>query len=340
MAEHVVHLREALLRLRRAGLVLNVAKCVFARDSVEFLGHKVDTTGIRPLADKVKALRDHCRPTTVKELQQFLGLLNFYRKFLPAAACLLAPLYGALQGSPAGSTKLSRSTAMESAFYRAKAGLSSTVELAHRSSTAELALVADASSSHVGVALQQHCSVRASWEPLGFFSHKLDAAQIKYSAFDRELPAAFSTVRHFRFQLRVDHSSCGARPFSDAWTPRQQRHLSFIAEYTNDIRFVPGVENVVADTLSRPPAAWVELPLAAPTPVRSQRPASPDSSASPAAVPPAAPAPVRSRHVSRSQPAPPASARSQRPSSLAAPRPLPEISPSSSRAWRPQAVSR
>ena len=266
--EHVQHLREVLGRLRTAGLVLNVAKCSFAQPTVEFLGHTVSSKGVQPLADKVKALREHSRPTTVKELQQFLGLLNFYRKFIPAAAQLLAPLTEVLKGAPSGQLKIQWSAAMLAAFSAAKSALSSAAELAHPSSGAELALVTDASATHVGAALHQRRRRGTSWEPLGFFSRKLDKAQVSYSAYDRELLAVHSAIRFFRFQLEgrpfqiwTDHQPLthALSRVSDPWTPRQQRQLAYIAEYSSDIRFVPGVDNVVADTLSRPPSS----PLAA-----------------------------------------------------------------------------
>ncbi len=100
------------------------------------------------------------------------------------------------------------------------------------------------------------------WRLLSFFSKKLDAAQLKYSAFDRELLAAYLSVRHFRYMLdgRKFHILSDHKPLtqaldrvSDPWTPRVQRQLSFLAELTSDIRHVPGKANVVADALSCPP---------------------------------------------------------------------------------------
>jgi cleavage and polyadenylation specificity factor subunit 1 len=99
--------------------------------------------------------------------------------------------------------------------------------------------------------------------PLGFFSIKLDSAQQKYSTFDRELLACYLSVRHFRWMLEgqsffisTDHKplTFALHRSSDAWSARQQRHLAYIAEYTSDIRHVPGRDNKVADALSRPAA--------------------------------------------------------------------------------------
>ena len=243
--EHIIHLREFLNRLRTASLVLNLPKCTFGRSSVDFLGHLVSSQGIRPLAAKVEALRSHPRPNTIKEIQQFLGLLNFYRRFLPGAAKGLAPLTKALKGSPSGPTRIQWSAAMLIAFNEAKNSLSTTAELSHPSPQAKLALLADTSTTHVGAALHQQRHPGSPWEQLGFFSKKLDSSQVSYSAFACELLAAFCTVQHFRFQvegrpflLRTDHRALtyALGCVSDAWTPHQQRQLSYIAEYTNDIQ--------------------------------------------------------------------------------------------------------
>jgi RNase H-like domain found in reverse transcriptase len=124
-------------------------------------------------------------------------------------------------------------------------------------------LVTDASATHAGAPLQQRRRGQ-QWQPLGFFLVKLDSPQQKYSAFDRELLAVFLDIRHFRFMLEgrqfvvfTDH-----RPLlgalgrvSEPWSARQQRQLSYIAEFTADIRHIAGQSNIVADTLSRPAVA-------------------------------------------------------------------------------------
>jgi len=263
-SSHLLHLETVFQRLSDFGLVLNLDKCEFAKSSVEFLGHKVSAAGCAPLPSKVAAVRAHPQPTTVKELQRFLGMTNFYRKFLPSAAKLLSPLTDTLRGSPPGSQKLTWTKPMEISFAAAKEALANAANLSHPSPTAELAVVADASATHVGAALQQRRQGSQHWEPLSFFSRKLDKPQLSYSAFDRELFAAFAAVRHFRFQLEgrsfqlwTDHKplTFAINRVSDAWSPRQQRQLAYLAEFTADIRHVAGASNVVADSLSRPPAA-------------------------------------------------------------------------------------
>ncbi len=102
----------------------------------------------------------------------------------------------------------------------------------------------------------------AAWEPLGFFSRKLEPAQVKYSAFDHELLACYLGIHHFRYMLEgrqftifTDHKplTFALKRSSDPWTARQCRQLAFVAECTSDIRHMAGKDNVVADALSRPP---------------------------------------------------------------------------------------
>jgi transposase InsO family protein len=122
----------------------------------------------------------------------------------------------------------------------------------------------DASALHVGACLQQRRPGGAAWEPLGFFSQKLEPAQVKYSAFNRELLACYLGIRHSRhmlegrhFTIFTDHKmlTFALKRSSDPWTARLCRQLAFVAECTSDIRHVAGKDNVVADALSHPPSA-------------------------------------------------------------------------------------
>ncbi len=94
---------------------------------------------------------------------------------------------------------------MGAAFQAAKDALCAASGLAHPDPEAEVNLVTDASNSAVGAVLQQRLA--AGWQPLTFFSKKLDSAQLNYSAFDRELLAAYLGLQHFRFQLEAPDRS-------------------------------------------------------------------------------------------------------------------------------------
>ena len=90
--QHLMHLQMVMDRLRKHGLVLNAEKCDFGQATVEFLGHKVTCKGAEPLKKHVAASSKFQPPSMVKKLQVFLGLVNFYYRFLPGIAKTLLPL--------------------------------------------------------------------------------------------------------------------------------------------------------------------------------------------------------------------------------------------------------
>jgi RNase H-like domain found in reverse transcriptase len=149
----------------------------------------------------VAAIAAHPRPKTIKDLQNFLGVVNFYRKFVPAASAMMRPLTDALRGSPRPRAAVEWTTERRTAFKAARATLEKVTNLAYPQQEAELALMVDASADHGGAALQQRKDGAAAWHPLVFFSRKLDATQQRYSAYDRELLACILGIRHFRFML-------------------------------------------------------------------------------------------------------------------------------------------
>ena len=153
----------------------------------------------------------------------------------------------------------------KAAFGEAKRLLAEATLLQHPSPSAETRLTTDASGLAVGGKLEQ--KTRGAWRPVAFFSKKLKPAERKYSAFDREMLAIYLAIKHWRHFLegRPFHVLTDQRPLTFALkstterSPRQTTQLSYIAEFTGDIRYVKGVKNTVADTLSRVEAVAVTL---------------------------------------------------------------------------------
>ena len=90
--EHYHHLRAVLQRLSEYGIIVNPAKCVFGVSELEFLGHRVSSKGVQPLPEKVEVINSFPRPDSQRKLREFLGLINFYHRFLPQGATILQPL--------------------------------------------------------------------------------------------------------------------------------------------------------------------------------------------------------------------------------------------------------
>ncbi|GBP20000.1 hypothetical protein EVAR_13766_1 [Eumeta japonica] len=85
--------------MREYGMLINTSKCVFGADNVTFLGYNISAKGAKPLEQKVESIKNFPIPKTVKELRRFLGMINFYRRFIPDAARIQAPLNALLTGS-------------------------------------------------------------------------------------------------------------------------------------------------------------------------------------------------------------------------------------------------
>ena len=256
--EHLVHLREVCKRLDAYGIVINPDKCVLGAESLEFLGHQVDRHGIHPLEQKVEIIRTFPQPTSQRKLRQFLGLVNFYRRFIPSCAHILQPLHHLLSGSPKNDRRLEWNSEAEAAFVAIKEALADATLLVHPHVDAPTSLITDASDTAVGAVLQQQ--IDSVWSPLGYFSRKLTPAETRYSTFDRELLAVYLSIKHFRhflegrsFSVVTDHKplTFALSTPSKHHSPRQIRHLDFISQFTSDIKFLKGSSNAAADALSR-----------------------------------------------------------------------------------------
>lgn len=261
VTQHKQHLEEVFKRFDEHGITINLAKCCFGQEKLDFLGYEVSTEGIRPLDHKVKAIIDFPKPKTVAELHRFLGMLNFYRSHIPNAAEIQSELYKYIRKTKKNDkTPIVWTTEAETQFEKCKLGLQQAATLSHPSSDTPLALMTDASDACLGAALHQMTS-DGQWKPLGYYSKKLTAAQCKYSTYDRELLAIYMAIVHFRNMVEgrkliifTDHKPITyafSKLSSDKETPRRARQLIYISEFTTDIRHVSGDKNVVADTLSR-----------------------------------------------------------------------------------------
>ena len=153
MEEHELHLRTLFDRFRKFGVVLNSKKCVIGASEITFLGHLINSKGIEHIPKKMEAIQDFPQPKTMKQLRRFLGMINFYRRFIPACAETLHPLNRLL--SPAKHSKKSMlwSPEAEEAFCAIKAKLSNSTLLSFPSPNAETALFVEASQTGCGAVL-------------------------------------------------------------------------------------------------------------------------------------------------------------------------------------------
>ena len=197
--EHLAHLEALFNRLSKYGIVINPSKCIFGTTSIEFLGHQISSHGISPLVQKVQAIQDFPAPSSLRKLREFLGLVNFYRRFIPHCAALVQPLTDLLSPKRTGTETLYLSEDALAAFKAVKTALANAALLTHPNSAAPYCLMVDASTVAVGGVLQQY--VHNIWQPISFFSKRLRPAETKYSTFSRELLSIYLSIRHFRHFL-------------------------------------------------------------------------------------------------------------------------------------------
>ena len=199
--QHLKYLELVFKTLAENGMVVQRPKCVLGKTSLEFLGYQEDATGISPLINRVSAIEQTKPPTTIKELQRFLGMIGYYRRFIPNAAEHLFHLFAALKGKP---KTLEWTASCQKSFEATKSALAAAKLLHHFRPGARLSLTTDASYTAIGGVLEQRGP--RGWEPLAFRSAKLKPNQMMWPPYDRELLAAFRGCRHFDPGLKVDPS--------------------------------------------------------------------------------------------------------------------------------------
>ena len=259
--EHLEDLELLFQRLTEYGLCINKEKCTFATEQLDFLGHTINIKGVLPQQFKVDCLKKFPKPKNIKELRRYLGMINYYHNFVPRIAEELEPLNNLLRGSREVKSSIKRldwNKSAERAFEKSKTLLSEETLLNYMEPDGETAIAVDASDTAVAGVLQQYRD--GVWKPIAFFSKRLEKSQMKYSTFAKELFAVYASIKNFRpfvegreFYILTDHQPLlKAFPKKSARDmPREERWLEYIATYTTDIRHVKGIENVVADALSR-----------------------------------------------------------------------------------------
>ena len=249
--EHWEHLRVVLSRLRECKMYGRLHKCSFLKDSVSYLGFDVSAEGLRPSQDKIKTILEWPTPQSPKDVRSFLGLCNFYRRFVRGFSMIAQPM-----------TDLTKDNVpwcwgedQEKAFAQLKIAMTTAPILIFPDFEREFILTTDASLVAVGGILQQDHG--RGLQPIAYSSKKLNAAEIRYSAYERELLGIVWAVgqwRHYlqgrRFVVQTDHSSLKYLPNQAAVHRRIWKWIGILQSYDIEIRHIPGNKNP-ADPLTR-----------------------------------------------------------------------------------------
>ena len=250
--DHIERLGEVLSRLRKAGLKLKPSKCHLMQSEVLFLGHVVGQEGVRTNPKLVKAVSDWKRPTDPRQVQQFLGLCNYYRRFVPHFGHIAHPLYQLTEKG----MRFEWTEECEAAFDQLKVSLTHSPVLAYPRPGGKYTLDTDASNIGIGAVLSQEQD--GEERVIAYASKRLDKRQRRYCVTRRELLACVTFIQQFRhyllgqeFDLRTDHNSL--RWLFSFKEPQDQlaRWLEVLAQYRFRILHRAGTKHGNADALSR-----------------------------------------------------------------------------------------
>lgn len=255
-AEHCQHLQKVLQRIQGAGLTLNVRKCEWARAETKYLGYLVGHGEVRPQVDKVEAIKNSSRPRTRKQVRSFLGLVGWYRRFIPNFSTIAAPLTDLT--SKAARNPVQWTEECERAFNTLKICLCSSPVLQSADFTQRFLVQVDASSVGIGAVLAQ--GKPGEERPVLYLSRKLLPREQRYSTIEKECLAikwALESLRYYllgrEFDLDTDHRALTWIQTMKDHNARVTRWYLALQPYRFQIRHKSGKQNLLADYLSRLP---------------------------------------------------------------------------------------
>jgi len=252
-------------KLNVAGLSVKKEKCNFFKDSVTFLGYRIDKEGLHIPRERVRAITEAPPPCNVQEVKAFLGLVNYYSKFVENMSSKAGALYYLLKSN----SKFIWGKAQEVAFNRIKESILSNKVLIHYNTELELVVACDASPVGLGAVLSHRFS-DGTEKPIAFASRTLTECEKRYAQIDKEALALVFAVKYFhqyvygrKFILKTDHkpliSIFGEKKgIPNMAAHRLQRYAVFLSGYSYKIEFIKGIDNGNADALSRLPVSGTD----------------------------------------------------------------------------------
>jgi hypothetical protein len=255
--EHVQHVHQVLQLLQDASLHVKLAKCKFAQPQLKFLGHVVSQAGTCMDAEKVKAVTDFPQPTETVHIQQFVGLCNYFSRYIQDYSRIAAPLTR-IQNHKGPWPESHWGPAQTAAFFALKHVITQDVLLklpdmeAAINGTARFQVVVDASQEGMGGVLLQ------TGRPVAFYSHQFSSCERKFGAGDREMCAIIFALKTWRcylegveFDLLTDHEPLTYFESISQLDRRKAGYVEFLSRFSFSWTHIKGNLNVVADCLSR-----------------------------------------------------------------------------------------
>lgn len=252
LQEHMTNLEKVFNRLRESNFKIQMDKSEFLQLETAYLGHIISREGIKPNPDKIAAIQKYPLPKTNKEIKQFLGLLGYYRKFIPDFARITKPMTKCLKKSK----KITLDSEYVDCFEKCKKLLTNDPILQYPDFRKDFVLTTDASNVALGAVLSQ--GPIGSDKPICYASRTLNDSELNYSTIEKELLAIVWATKYFRlylygrkFKILTDH-----RPLQWAVNMKEPnskltRWRLKLSEYDFKIEHKPGKANTNADALSR-----------------------------------------------------------------------------------------
>jgi hypothetical protein len=257
MEEHDRRLEQTLKKLSENDFRLNTEKCQFASDTITFLGHEISHNSIKPCPEKIEAITNAPTPCSAKDVQKFLGLVNYYHDFLPNLAAASEPLRRLLRKD----VKFSWNNAQDKAFNDLKRQAADNLCVYIFDPTCPTFVTVDACDFGLGAVLSQ---IQNNKEvPISFASHTLQPHERRYATSEKECLACIWACEKWdkfllgrKFTLRTDHSALKSllqEHRNGRQSAKFSRWLTRLQYFDYEIEHHPGKDNLVADALSRLP---------------------------------------------------------------------------------------
>ena len=261
LQSHMERLERLFQRLQEANLKLKPSKCSIMQKRVSFLGYIVSESGIGTDPSKIEAVRNWPVPTNLRQSRAFVGLCQYYRRFVPNFSAIAAPLHALTKkGAPFIWT-----AECQNAFEQLKEALTSADVLALPDDEGHYILDCDASDKAIGAVLSQ--IQNGEERPICYASQLYDKHQQNYNVTRKELLALVTFVRKFRqyllgrpFTIRSDHAALQWLRKTPEPIGQQARWLEILEEFDFQVQHRPGTQHSNADSLSRRIAATHQQP--------------------------------------------------------------------------------